>query len=181
MKLRVTKLDAAKRQLELAVWLYAGEGDPVSTHTLACAAREIIRRINRSMGGAPTIRESLKDRIKPTHRRRVYDKLNAPRNFFVHCTPGQEHKAVDLLPWDTHVVMLDACWTYRRISAERVPAFAAFEAWAELTWAKTFIDRNVDGKRRALLEQLANLGRLEFFTTMVAAGATAAIEKSRAT
>jgi hypothetical protein len=34
MKVRVTKLDAAKKQLETAIMLYFHDGDPVSIHTL---------------------------------------------------------------------------------------------------------------------------------------------------
>ena len=50
-KLRLTKLDAARRQLETAVRLYFHEGDPVSTHTLAAAAYNVLRALNKRQGG----------------------------------------------------------------------------------------------------------------------------------
>jgi len=40
-KLKISKLDAAKRQLETAIRLYFNEADPVSVHTLAGAAHTI--------------------------------------------------------------------------------------------------------------------------------------------
>ena len=47
MKVRVTKLDAAKKQLETAIMLYFHDGDPVSIHTLCCAAYSVIHTLNK--------------------------------------------------------------------------------------------------------------------------------------
>jgi hypothetical protein len=44
--LRISKLDAAKRQLETAITLYFNSGDWVSIHALAGAAYMIIRDVN---------------------------------------------------------------------------------------------------------------------------------------
>ena len=52
--MEVTEIDAARRQLETAVVLYFREEDPVSIHTLACAAYEILLSLNRASNGAPT-------------------------------------------------------------------------------------------------------------------------------
>jgi hypothetical protein len=40
-KLKISKLDAAKRQLEVAIRLYFYFGDPVAIHTLTAAAYNI--------------------------------------------------------------------------------------------------------------------------------------------
>ena len=47
----VTKLDAARRQLHTAIDLWASEGDPVSIHSLAYAAHQIIHDLNRKAKG----------------------------------------------------------------------------------------------------------------------------------
>jgi len=44
--LKLSKLDAARRQLETAVALCFQEGDPVSIHSFACAAHEIVETLN---------------------------------------------------------------------------------------------------------------------------------------
>lgn len=49
--LRLSKLDAARRQLETATKLYFEHGDEVSIHTLAAAAYSVIRDINEHRGG----------------------------------------------------------------------------------------------------------------------------------
>ena len=38
----IAKLDAAKRQLQTAIALFFDDGDPISIHTLACAAYDVI-------------------------------------------------------------------------------------------------------------------------------------------
>jgi hypothetical protein len=45
--LRLTKLDVARRQLQTAITLWFTDGDPVSIHTLAFAAYEIIHVISK--------------------------------------------------------------------------------------------------------------------------------------
>jgi hypothetical protein len=47
----VTKIETAVRQLDTAITLYFEEGDPVSVHTLACAAHQVIHDINRHNDG----------------------------------------------------------------------------------------------------------------------------------
>lgn len=44
----ITKLDAARRQLDSAITLYFRESDPVAVHTLACAAHQVIHDMNKS-------------------------------------------------------------------------------------------------------------------------------------
>jgi len=51
----ITKLESARRQLETAVKLYFNDIDPVSIHTLACAAQEILAELNTKKGNVPAI------------------------------------------------------------------------------------------------------------------------------
>jgi hypothetical protein len=67
----VSKLDAARRQLETAVRLYFCEGDPVSMHTLTSAAYQVLSDINRAQGGRPMLKEQIPmwvDRTRPRSR-----------------------------------------------------------------------------------------------------------------
>src|SRR4051812_2812006 len=56
-KIPVSKLDAARRQLQTAVKLWFHDDDPVSIHTLLMAAHEIFRVLNRAQGGPPMMGE----------------------------------------------------------------------------------------------------------------------------
>jgi hypothetical protein len=45
--IKVSKLDAARRQLRTAITLWFGDGDPVATHTLAFASYEILHVVSK--------------------------------------------------------------------------------------------------------------------------------------
>lgn len=83
-KLVIGKLDAARRQLSVAIreWFY--DGDPVVVHTLACAAYEIIHSLSSQRN--PNRRDLLfdNDNIKTEHQREWRDLLRKPANFFKH-------------------------------------------------------------------------------------------------
>jgi len=81
----ITKLSAAQSQLSTAIWLYFEDRDPVSIHTLATAAGEIIDHLCKSRGVQST-RHQLREAIKPEKRKEVFDKLDAARNFFKHAS-----------------------------------------------------------------------------------------------
>jgi hypothetical protein len=48
---KISKIEAACRQLNTAIKLWFADGDLVSIHTLACSAHQIVHDINRQKGG----------------------------------------------------------------------------------------------------------------------------------
>lgn len=76
--IKVTKLEAARRQLETAVILYFNDKDAVSIHTLACAAHEIIEHLNKKEGGMPLILEGniVKEKYKAEFRKKISEAKN---------------------------------------------------------------------------------------------------------
>lgn len=79
----ITNIDAAQRQLSMAIELYFEDRDSVSVHTLAMAAAEIIDK-ECSVKGLTTIRAGLVAEIKPEHQKEVSDTISRPKNFFKH-------------------------------------------------------------------------------------------------
>jgi hypothetical protein len=73
-------LDAARRQLKVAIELWFGDDDPVSIHTLASAAHRVMGDLLCRRGGE----DPFYKRIRPEHLREVIAKVNAPSNFFKH-------------------------------------------------------------------------------------------------
>ncbi len=92
----ISKLDAAKRQLETAITLYFHDGDPVSIHTLTSAAYNVIRTINKKRNGPPMFEkdEFIEDYVKPEYQDQVRKQLNEAENFFKHADRG--HSPVSL-------------------------------------------------------------------------------------
>ena len=60
MDIEVSKLDAARRQLETAIRLFFYDGDFVSTHTLAAAAFNVLNDLSRRADGD---RKSMRDQL----------------------------------------------------------------------------------------------------------------------
>ena len=77
-ELHISKLDAARRQLDTAVRLYFSEADPVSIHTLAAASYQLIVDVNKACGGgaSPMLVDS--QYVKPEMRDYILDK---PKGF----------------------------------------------------------------------------------------------------
>src|SRR6266849_392075 len=82
-KITITKLDAARRQLETAITLWFNGGDPVSIHTLACAAYEIIHVVSQARHRA---RDLLFDTliVKDEYLGEWNKLIKRPANFFKH-------------------------------------------------------------------------------------------------
>src|ERR1700674_3549250 len=80
----ISKLDAARRQLETAITLWFDDGDPVSIHTLASAAYEIIHAVSKQRN--PFRRDLLfdSDQIKDEHRAEFNLLIKQYANFFKH-------------------------------------------------------------------------------------------------
>ncbi len=82
--MRVGKLDAARRQLRTAITLWFNDGDPISVHTLAFAAYEIMHAISEKRD--PTRHDLLFDSalIKDEHLRQWNAIIRKHANFFKH-------------------------------------------------------------------------------------------------
>jgi hypothetical protein len=80
----ITKLGAARNQLRTAISLWFNDGDPVSIHTLAHAAYEIIHTVSRHRN--PSRIDLLFDSLalKDEYRSEFALLVKAPGNFFKH-------------------------------------------------------------------------------------------------
>ena len=110
---RVSKLDAAHRQLRTAIRLFFEEGDAVSIYTLTAASHEILRSLVKSKGGASFMKDN--DFIKPGRKKEVSDFLNKPQNFFKHA--GRDpNEILDFRPQGTDAWLLDCLAMYTKLS-----------------------------------------------------------------
>lgn len=78
----VKKLEAAKRQLQTAITLWFADADPVSVHTLACAAHQVIHDINADRKGTELLLDSVV--IKEEFRGEYLSEMRKAMNFFKH-------------------------------------------------------------------------------------------------
>lgn len=81
-KITLDKLDAAARQLTTAIELWFTDSDPISIHTLACSAHQLVHDLNKRAGGRDLIYDTLV--IKDEYRKEWIDKVKGPYNFLKH-------------------------------------------------------------------------------------------------
>ena len=83
--IKVSKLDAARRQLDGAIQLWFSEGDPVAIHTLVCAAHQIIEDRNKKREDTSLhVEEIARKTVKPEYLEGVISQIRKPMTFFKH-------------------------------------------------------------------------------------------------
>ena len=128
----VSKLDAARRQLETAVDLYFSNKDPISIHTLTCAAYNIVRDISSRISDTKMIiKDQMFAYIKPEYEKEVRNKINEAENFFKHADRDHD-KNIEFHSGFTDFMLHDACNQYHMITQEAPPLLKLFSYWLEV-------------------------------------------------
>lgn len=106
----VSKVDAARRQLESAITLYFQGGDPIAVHTLACAAHQIVHDINQHKNGkdAPELLFNNLN-FKDEFRGLLIKHFHKDYNFFKHANKDPDPNGkIEFNPKSTEIFMLFA-------------------------------------------------------------------------
>jgi hypothetical protein len=164
-KLQVTKLDVARRQLEVAIRLYFHEGDPVSIHTLTAAAYNILRDLSKHRGSTGMVmKDMLIEKIKPEHRDEVRRKINEAENYFKHADKDADQLFI-FSPRQSEFLLYDACFKYRELSGEFPPLIQLFLGWHMINnQAMYVLPPHLDAVRSEFARKAAHLTRTQFFT-----------------
>ena len=129
-ELTISKLDSAKRQLEIAIKLYFNFDDPVSIHTLTAAAYNLLRDINKYRSNDPLfVKEWLpKNLIKPEKKKEFIKLMNEAENFFKHADRDSEG-TYTFRPRQTEILLWDAVETYKKLTGEMTPLIGLYRGW----------------------------------------------------
>jgi hypothetical protein len=119
----VTKIQAAERQLTVAIRLFFERRDPIAVHTLAAAARDILVELAKPRGV-----KSIFQRILPEHRRELTRAFRVAQNFFKHAgkDPDEKFPFFDDL---TKFFLFDAALIDCRLTGCMLPEVAGFLGW----------------------------------------------------
>lgn len=165
-KLKITKLDAAKRQLEVCILLYFNKRDVVSIHTLAAAAHEILHDLYKNAGkqGLMLKNEIPEIYIKQDSIKDYYEKLRAAENFFKHADRDPEY-IFSFNPEPTEIFIWESCIMYSELSKESCNLFQIFHAWYSLNHISIFKREVLELLKtaRTELSPLIDKGREYFF------------------
>ena len=124
--LKITKLQASKRQLETAIQLYFKHIDPISIHTLACAAYEILSDVNKARNGSPMLMDGclIKDEYKKKYRKMIRE----PQNFLKHADKDPD-RTLDFNPDVSTFFIYEGISKYQEITGEVSSLFRIFRGW----------------------------------------------------
>ncbi len=123
---RVTKIDAARRQMRTAVRMFFEDKDTVSAYTLAAAVEGILGGLLKQKGEPHPFRDS--DIIRPERKKEFVAILNRPRNFFKHA--ASDPNAV----LEFHPLMLTHALFECEMLYERYTGRALREGWFFFLW-----------------------------------------------
>ena len=122
----VTKLDAARKQLRVAISLWFQDGDGISIHTLAGAAHQIITDINRNRGGKGILFDS--PIFKDEYRKQAIARLRKEINFFKHADEDPDG-VIDFAPKMSEMFIMGALLGLETLGISHEPVEAAFITW----------------------------------------------------
>jgi hypothetical protein len=136
-KLPITKLDAARRQLETAITLWFHDADPVSVHTLAMAVHGILRGLNKKRGGRPMLGDPMPC-IRPGFEKLAADIVVRSSNFFKH--GAKDPLATDYFaPELNECIILDACNALMEVAQEKRPLMWTFIVYLAIHQPRVFL------------------------------------------
>jgi len=137
-KIKISKLDAARRQILTAIRLYFNHGDIVSMHTLASAAFKITQNICDASSDLPaSFTEIVDEFVKPEAKKMLWKKLHETANFFKHADndPDAVH---EFYPEQTENLLFFAVYQYRQLTGEWSPEIRLFSTWYMLQHPDSF-------------------------------------------
>jgi len=124
----VTKLEAAERQFRQAVRLHFGGTDPVSAHTLAAAACEILRDVAKHRGVHHPFHNEILPLIPRGKRKELLRVLKEEQNFLKHATTDPD-ESITLNPEYTELLLFEAARGHGALTGYETP-----ETWVVIAW-----------------------------------------------
>ena len=125
-KIQISKLDAARAQLETAIQLYFTNENEVAVHTLATAAHQVFHDVSKKRGGPPSIRGF--QFVRPGFEKEWRQTVTAEQNFFKHADRDPD-EVLEFMPRKTLAFMIDGCQLYRSLATDWPPLFKLFTVW----------------------------------------------------
>lgn len=134
---KITKLQAARRQLHTAIRLFLSGEDIVSAHTLASASHEILRNLLKAKGGASALKDS--PYVKAEYKNEFNKHRNRPSNFLKHA--GRDpNDVLTFYQMFCAIWLIDCCMMYRALTGKLSRTCAAFTMWFAVERPNCFID-----------------------------------------
>lgn len=166
----LTKLEAARRQIESAIRLYFHGGDPIAIHTLSAAGRNVLANLCAHRGvSSPVLLDSMLSAfVKPEHHREVREAFRAPENFFKHADRDPDG-VITFNPDASEFFLLEGLEAYGILTGEVPASFAAFRMWWLIHHPQVLNDPPESFTRNLAKIQYGEHQRAEFYSDAITA------------
>jgi hypothetical protein len=151
MSITITKLDAARSQIDTAIELWFMDRDPASIHTLACAGLDVINALGAPLG-------ELAMRYDPSRFKEWLPIVAEIRNFFKHADRNPEG-TLEFKPSTNNHLLADCVDTFHRVTGSQTVTMRVFWSYFTLHNTQYFAPATVE----QLPIELRSLPKQQFF------------------
>lgn len=145
-KIKVSKQEAAKRQINTAIKCFFNDEDILSIHTLACAGLGIIEDLARKKH-QPTSFSAIIDLVIPERRREIENLFKKPQNFLKHADRDPD----DILEYNPDLIdvyILLSCLSYQELTHEFSPEMKIYMLWFSFVYPNIISYDKIPGWRK---------------------------------
>ena len=154
-KITVTKVDAAERQLRVAIRLFFEDRDPVAVHTLASAAAQVTADLMKASGRTSIVRSAAI--VREERRKEVRATMAAPEYFFKHADRDPA-EAIEFNP-ETTEFFIYASLAELQVLAGKIPREGqVFQMWFLLKYDDMLLENDATRVIRQALAAARNGG-----------------------
>jgi hypothetical protein len=159
-EIKVTKLDAAKRQLRTALQLWFADGDPIAIQTLVAAAHELIHTLFRARGNKGLLFDT--PHVPKANRQKWTHTLRKPPNFLKHAQHDLD-EVLEFRPVSNNMVLLMCCVGLGRMGEPVELEHSALIYWFVLHQPELFFLKDEVSEISAeSIDSLRKVSRAEF-------------------
>jgi hypothetical protein len=127
-KIKISKLEAARRQIETAIRIYFVNGDPVSVHTLAAASLQILVDLDKKGPQTGTLWDFIEAQVEPEHVAEVKKLFAEAENFFKHADRDPD-KILEFPLAEPELFLWECVAKYPELTGETPLMMVAYRIW----------------------------------------------------
>ena len=158
----ITKLEAARRQLDAAIRLYFADDDPIAVHTLVGAAHILITDLSKAAK-----LESILDRyIVPAYRWEFEGAIRSVQNFFKHSERDGPDATLEFDPHFTELMLLIDIEMFKELTGSATDPMRVFLTYAGATWGKAAFTAYPQDGIAEFGAMTAQMSKHEFFAAV---------------
>ena len=138
-EIRVTKLDAARRQIDQAIRMLFDSEDPVPIQTLAMAGFKIVRDLSKHHDGH-ILEQTIKASFPPEVQKAFWTAIHHPANFLKHADNDPEDTLSGVQEEANDALLYFATLWYQELGCKPTPEMRAILALSQILHPEFLLD-----------------------------------------